>query len=100
MVGRGTTPTVTWTFKSISTADLAVCVMTLKTVGLTIEKTLDQARVVNTGNLEWSFTQEETLKFGEDPIDLQIRYRTADGRAFISKIYTVSPYQILKDGVI
>ena len=45
-------------------------------------------------------TQEETLKLREEPVDIQVRYKTNDGHAFISKVFSVSPIQILKDGVI
>lgn len=100
MIGRGTTPTIQFTFRAVDTADITVCYLTMKEGDLLIEKTLDDARQVGDGVLEWSLTQEETLKLREDPIDIQVRYKTADGHAFISKVFSVSPYQILKDGVI
>lgn len=100
MIGRGTTPTIQFRFRTIDTADITVCYLTMREDDLVIEKTLEDARNVGSGVLEWSLTQEETLMLGEEPIDIQVRYKTADGHAFISKVFSVSPYQILKDGVI
>lgn len=100
MVARGTTPTISFVFRTVDTTNIVVCYLTMKEGELIIEKDLSDATVVGSNKLEWSLTQEETLKLKEEPIDIQIRYRTTDGNAYISKIFTVSPYQILKDGVI
>lgn len=100
MIARGTTPTIQFTFKAVDTADIAVCYLTMREGDLVIEKTLEDAREVGNGLIEWSLTQEETLKLREEPVDIQVRYKTNDGHAFISKVFSVSPIQILKDGVI
>lgn len=100
MIARGTTPTIQFTFKSVDTADIVVCYLTIKEGDkVLIEKTLEDASVGN-GLLEWGLTQEETLKLHDEQVDIQLRYKTGDGHAFISKVFSVSPMQILKDGVI
>lgn len=101
MIARGTTPTIQFVFKSIDTADIAVCYLTIKQGDITlIEKTLDDAVSVGNGLLEWSLTQEETLMLGDDPVDIQVRYKDLSDHAFVSKVFSITPYQILKDGVI
>lgn len=100
MIPRGTTPTIRFAFNTINVADIAVCYLTILQGKLKIEKDLSEATVGGGGYLEWSLTQEETLALGDENIDIQIRYRLGDGRALESKIYTVHPAQILKEGVI
>lgn len=100
MIARGTTPTIQFTFKAVDTADITTCYLTIKEGdSLVLEKTLEDASVGN-GLIEWSLTQEETLKLHEENVDIQVRYKTADGHAFVSKVFSISPMQILKDGVI
>lgn len=99
MIPRGTTPSIRFTFSTIDATTITVCYLTIQQGHNTITKDLSEATVA-TGYLEWGLTQEETLSLGDSNIDIQIRYKTADGNAFISKIYTVHPYQILRDGVI
>lgn len=100
MIPRGTTPTIRFAFNVIDVATIVVCYLTIQQGDLTIEKDLSEATIGGGGYLEWSLTQEETLALGDDNIDIQIRYRLGDGRALQSKIYTVHPSMILKEGVI
>lgn len=102
MITRGTTPSIRFSFNQINVSLISVIYLTIEQGSLVIEKDISTATVDPTHKfVEWAFTQEETLQFDEKmPVKVQIRYRLQDGKAYASKIFTVSPYDILKDGVI
>ena len=65
-----------------------------------IEKDLSEA-VIGQKTLSWTLTQEETLAIEVNAkIEIQCRYKTADGYAGVSKLYEEKGGRILKDGVI
>lgn len=102
---RGTTPTITYTFRIVDPAEIAVAALTIKQGGeILIEKTLDTANVVATEErraLEWTLTQAETLALVTRPnAEMQLRYRLQDGSAHATAITTFPPGVILKDGEI
>ncbi|MCR5372702.1 MAG: hypothetical protein K6E41_04475 [Solobacterium sp.] len=98
---RGTTPTMKFTFSEISTSDIMTAYMTIKqNGGTTIEKDLSQAEVGD-GYLEWTLTQEDTLKLNaRNVVNIQLRCRTSSGAAYTSEIFESTVGDILKDGVI
>lgn len=97
---RGTTPTITMRYSTVNTAMIDEAVLTIKQRDVEITKTLAEA-TISDGTLSWRLTQAETLSLHEDAkVELQCRYRLLDGTAGTSAIFTVSPYAILKDGVI
>lgn len=103
MIARGTTPSLKFTFDTVDINNISVAFMTVEQFHRTvIEKDLTDAEKSNVDNaLIWDLSQEETLKLSDrDDIKIQIRYKTLDNNAFISQIYTVKPYEILKEGVI
>ncbi len=102
---RGTTPTITYTFRVVDPAEIAVAELTIKQGGETlIERDLDTAIVVSTEErkaLEWTLTQAETLALETRPnAEMQLRYRLLDGSAHATRVTTFPPGQILKDGEI
>lgn len=103
MIARGTTPSLQFTFETVDIKNISTAYMTIEQFHRTvIEKDLTAAEKSTANNaLTWDLTQEETLKLSDrDDIKIQIRYKTIDDNAFISQIYTVKPYEILKEGVI
>ena len=104
MIIRGTTPTITYTFKTVNVTDLAVANMTLRQGCLEITKEITDATVVHSESenyLEWTLTQAETLSINEEcNIRVQCRWKTTGGIVGASPITDTSPYAILKDGEI
>ena len=101
MIGRGTTPTIRFTLNVISPNNIAAAVMTIAQFGVKlVEREYDTA-VIGEHYIEWSLTQEETLTLGQSgEVEIQARYRVANGQAYESKIYTVAVQKILHEGVI
>lgn len=101
MITRGTTPTIEFTFKTISPKDMDVAYLTIKQKGITkIEKSIDEA-IISVTSIEWSLKQDETLKLNDDfECSIQMRYRLNSGLADASPTYSVLPAQILKEGII
>lgn len=104
-ITRGTTPTITYTFKVVNPTEITVAELTIKQGDETlIERSLDTATVVSTDQLralEWTLTQAETLSLLTRPYaEMQLRYKLLDGSAHATKITTFPPGVILKDGEI
>ena len=60
MIIKWTTPTVTFTFKSISSSDIVVAYLTIKQNDATvIEKDITTAEIT-TGKISWTLSQEES----------------------------------------
>lgn len=103
MIGRGTTPSLTFTFDTITVGDIVMAYLTIQQFRRNIiEKTLQDAEISFEDNcLTWDLSQAETLLLSnKEDIRVQIRYKLIDDTAFISEIYEIKPYGILKDGVI
>lgn len=76
----GTTPTITYTFKTVSPADLVKAILTIKCAGqVIIEKTLDDA-VVGENSLSWTLTQQETLNIGTRSGKMMLNWLTNSGK--------------------
>ena len=100
MIIRGTTPTIKFTFKTVDPQQIVTAYLTMKQGELVIEKTLADG-TVGENYIEWQLSQAETVSLDDDEnINIQCRYKLADSAAYASKIYSVPPYDILKDGVI
>ena len=100
---RGTTPTITYNFKTVQVANMAVAYLTIVQLDQVIEYDLTQADVdVVNNSLTWTLTQEDTLKLRamSSQVKIQCRWRLLDGMAGASEITSVSGDMILKDGVI
>lgn len=64
---RGTTPTITYTFKTVDLADLSKAILTIKKSegSILVEKDLDAA-TVDDNKLSWTLSQTETLLVSGD----------------------------------
>lgn len=104
LIIRGTTPTIVITYKTIDVSDIIEAYLTIKQEATNIEinKTLTDATILTDQNaLGFMLTQEDTLSFEEKSmLKLQCRYLLQDGSAGASAKFDVSPYDILRDGVI
>lgn len=99
---RGTTPTLTITVTGMDVADLTTIKVTFKQGDTELTKSTDEVSVDTENNTIAVFlTQEETLKFDNGSIYVQIRGLLADGvTAIASAIKSFSMDKILLDGVI
>lgn len=99
---RGSTPTITMTYKTVDVSTIVEAWLTLKqnASDTTINKDLSSA-IVGEKSLQWTLTQEETLAIKTSGnVQIQCRYLLQDGTAGGSSIYNVSPYAILREGEI
>ena len=75
----GTTPTITYTFHTVSVSDLTKAILTIKIAGQVIlEKTLADA-VVGEDSLSWTLTQQETLNIGTRSGKMMLNWLTNSG---------------------
>ena len=101
MITRGSTPTIEFSFKTVSPKDMETAYLTIKQNSFTkIEKDISQA-TVNDTTISWELTQEETLRINKKfKCEIQMRYRLTNGFADASPTYEEDIYNILKAGVI
>ena len=96
---RGTTPTLEFTFP-FDVSTLSSCYVTFQQNGKTvIEKQLTDGKV-DGKKLSFILSQEDTLKFKVDYIEMQIRCKTFKGEVIASNIMQTHAEKILKDGVV
>jgi hypothetical protein len=75
----GTTPTITYTFKTVSPADMTKAILTIKCMGqIILEKTLADA-TVGEDSLSWTLTQQETLALGTRSCKMMLNWLTYAG---------------------
>ncbi len=93
---RGTTPTLTL---SVEGVDLTTCkslYVTLQQGGLKLTKqTGENLTVADDATLQLYLTQEETLRFAPNQVQIQLRGITAEDIAFATNIQSVSTKNIL-----
>lgn len=92
---RGTTPTIKFTFSSVSVADIEVAYLTIRQSGsVVIEHSIEDATVDGEeGTLTWTLSQEDTLKLAAgEKASAVCDWRLQSGTRGRSKIalYTVS----------
>lgn len=98
---RGTTPTHVFTLPDefADTAFETVFVTYSQNGSAVLEKTAsDLTREEN--RLTLSLSQEDTLRFSEGAVKIQLRVKTAAGQALASSIISITASELLKDGVI
>lgn len=101
MIVRGTTPEIRFTFSAVDPADITVAYLTIQQNQATIiEKDIDDA-TIGEDYISWELTQTDALliEAGEQ-VRIQCRYKTSDGKAYASRVYTEKPYDVLKEGTI
>lgn len=75
----GTTPTITYTFRTVSVSDLTKAILTIKCAGqIILEKTLADA-MVGENAMSWTLTQQETLSLGTRTAKMMLNWLTASG---------------------
>ena len=85
----GTTPTITYTFKTVSPSDFRMCILTIKCNGqILIEKTLVDAEI-GTDTVSWTLSQSETLSLGTRVAKMMCNWVTQDGTRGASEITTI-----------
>ena len=100
---RGTTPTITMTYRAIDLSMITEAWMSIRQQGgaqCIVDRDLNSA-TVGENTLSWTLTQEETLRLL--PLwsaEIQCRYLLSDGTAGASPIYRISVSDLLKEGVI
>lgn len=98
---RGTTPTHTFTLpEGIRVQDFTVIYITYSQNGSPVlEK--EKADMTLEGNvIRLTFSQADSLLFDAGPVKIQLRAKTADGKAVASEIVTTTAKEVLKDGEI
>lgn len=89
----GTTPTITYTFRIVSPADLAKAILTIKCNGqIILEKTLADA-TVGENSLSWTLTQQETLNIGTRSGKMMLNWLTHSGKRGASEETTIAGIQ-------
>ena len=102
-ITRGTTPTITYSFRVVDPADFAAAQFIMKQgSAVLIEKNLSDAVLDSTNNtLSFTLTQADTLQLEPRTIIyMKLRFRQNDGKAGASRTISVAPDQILKEGEI
>lgn len=84
----GTTPTIIYTFKTVSVSDITVAILTIKSGKDTLTKTLEDAEV-GEDRLSWTLTQEETLSICSETSSMMLNWKTSDGTRGASAKTTV-----------
>lgn len=98
---RGTTPTMIFTFDTISVDDITVAYLLIKQSNNTvIEKTLENSTIFE-GKLMFTFTQAETLSLAAGtPASVVLDWKTTAGIRGRSNIYRFDVKQAGVDEVI
>ena len=100
----GTTPTIEYTFDTVTVANITTAVFTIKQNGQpVIEKTLEDVTSITSETVTVQLTQDDTLKLNSAlNVDIQIRagFGGDGGSRVRSNIVTASVEKILKDGAI
>ena len=89
---RGTTPTITYTFKTITTSEITAAYLTVKQRdAVVIEKDIDTA-VIGQKDISWTLTQAETLQFASyTDAGIMINWKLVDGTRGASKEKRITP---------
>lgn len=75
----GTTPTIKYTFSSVSVSDISTAILTIKKSGsIVIEKTLEDAEV-GENTLSWTLSQSETITIGTGNSKIMLNWLLNDG---------------------
>ena len=100
-ITRGTTPVIEFTFKHVNVSDIVVIYLTISQSGDDlVERDLSTA-IIGEKSVSWKLSQAETIQLVRtNKVDIQIRYRTTDGSAYASRIYTRDVGQILREGTV
>lgn len=98
---RGTTPTHTFTLpEGIRVQDFTVIYITYSQNGSPVLEKEKTDMTLEGNVIRLAFSQADSLLFGAGPVKIQLRAKTADGKAVASEIVTTTAKEVLKDGEI
>jgi len=98
---RGTTPTHTFTLpEGVKSSDFSVIYITYSQNGEKVLEKTGAALTLETNAIKVVFSQEDTLKFEQGPVKIQLRGKMPDGQAVASNIISTTAKEVLKDGEI
>ena len=97
---RGTTPIIEIKVIGIQLDELKNIYVTIKQHKQEVTKTNDEIFIKEGNKIHVPLTQEDTLKFDNGSVQIQMRATTVDGSAIASNIKTCLMKEILKEGVI
>lgn len=98
---RGTTPTIVLKLKTeLQMKEMKQIWVTLQ--NLVHEKTFtkEMLQILTDNSIAIQLSQEDTLKFVEGTIEVQVRILTMSDKAYATNIKTLSIKKILKEGAI
>lgn len=98
---RGTTPTHTFMLpEGIRVQDFTVIYITYSQNGSPVLEKEKSDMTLEGNVIRLNFSQADSLLFGAGPVKIQLRAKTADGKAVASEIVTTTAKEVLKDGEI
>ena len=98
---RGTTPTHTFTLpETIRAEDFTVIYITYSQNGAPVLEKTKEHMTISENVIRLTFSQTDSLLFDAGPVKIQLRAKTADGKAVASEIVTTTAKEVLKDGEI
>ena len=75
----GTTPTIKYTFSTVSPADIETAILTVKKMGkIVLEKELKDATIDET-EIYWTLSQEDTLEIGFGEVEVMLNWLDNNG---------------------
>ena len=81
---RGTTPTIVYTFDTVSVLDISVAYLTISNkCNVCIEKSISEA-IIGDNSVSWVLTQEETLGMDADTMTAMVNWKLIDGTRGVS----------------
>lgn len=95
---RGSTPKQI--FRTPMDFRKAVLFVTYSQGGENVLERSNESMTITADSIEYTLTQEETLKFCAGDVEIQLRYRLPDGTADASKIIHTTAQRVLKGEVI
>lgn len=76
---RGTTPTIKYTFSTVSVSDITAAYLTIVMNGSTLlEKDLTQA-TIDSDSISWTLTQQESLAMTGSKVTAMLNWKLNDG---------------------
>lgn len=98
---RGTTPTLKIRVTGVDLSELENIYITIRQGDAEVTKTSGDYQLEVVGDMIYApLTQEDTLKFRQSCVWVQMRATTKDGLALASNIRMMEMKDVLKDGVI
>ena len=98
---RGTTPTIEFTFSTVSVSDIVVADLTIKQGETAVIEKDITAATVGASSISWLLSQEDTLTFKSvQPLTIGCDWKTDEGLRGRSNILTASVGEPGKNEVI